>query len=173
SDLAAVEAIRLIAENLPLAVADGRNLQARENMLLGSLLAGLGLANAGVTAVHALSYPLGAVYGIPHGLANAMLLPQVMSFNAMGNPEKFADIAELMGQDLSGLTAREAAQAASFAVMDLMEDIGLPEGLESLDIPEEALTDLAERAMVLQRVLDNNPRTLTVEEAVGIYEEAY
>ena len=74
----------------PRPLPDGRNLEARENMLLGSMLAGLGLANAGVTAVHALSYPLGAMYGVPHGLANAILLPHVMNFNAIGNPHKFA-----------------------------------------------------------------------------------
>ena len=173
SDLVAREAIALIAEYLPVAVSDGRNIEARENMLLGSLLAGLGLANAGVTAVHALSYPLGAVYGIPHGLANAILLPHVTSFNCLGNPHKFADVAELMGEDTDGLTTREAAKLAGDSIMDLMADLEMPEGLEDLEIPHEALEDLAQKAMGLTRVLENNPRTITVEDALFIYEEAY
>lgn len=173
SDMVALEAIGLIAENLPLAYADGRNLEARENMLLGSLLAGLGLANAGVTAVHALSYPLGAVYGIPHGLANAMLLPHVMNFNYLGSPYKFALIAEIMGEDVEGLSPKEAAKSAGMAVMELMADMEMPEGLQDLEIPEDSLPDLADKAMVLGRVLENNPRNITKEDALFIYEEAF
>ncbi|MDY6852102.1 MAG: iron-containing alcohol dehydrogenase [Thermodesulfobacteriota bacterium] len=173
SDLAALEAIGLIAENLPLAVADGRNIEARENMLLGSLLAGLGLANAGVTAVHALSYPLGAVFGIPHGLANAMLLPHVMAFNSLGNPSKFADVAEVMGEDITDLNLREAANMAALSVFELMDDIGMPEGLELLDIPDDCFEELAETALALGRVMENNPRIMNLEDAVMIYEEAY
>lgn len=173
SDLAALEAIGLIAENLPLAVADGRNIEARENMLLGSLLAGLGLANAGVTAVHALSYPLGAVFGIPHGLANAMLLPHVMAFNSLGNPSKFADVAEVMGEDITDMNLREAANMAALSVFELMDDIGMPDGLEFLDIPDDCFEKLAEKALALGRVMENNPRIMNLEDAVMIYEEAY
>jgi len=173
SDLAALEAIGLIAENLPLAVADGRNIEARENMLLGSLLAGLGLANAGVTAVHALSYPLGAVFGIPHGLANAMLLPHVMAFNCLGNPSKFADVTEIMGEDITDLNLREAANMAALSVFELMDDIGMPEGLGLLDIPDDCFEELAETALALGRVMENNPRIMNLEDAVMIYEEAY
>ncbi|MFH1137783.1 MAG: iron-containing alcohol dehydrogenase [Pseudomonadota bacterium] len=173
TDLVAMEAIALIAENLPLAFADGRNLEARDNMLRGSLLAGLGLANAGVTAVHALSYPLGALFNIPHGLANAILLPHVMSFNAMGNPDKFAQVAELMGENIDDLNLREASQLAAATVQDLMVDLELEEGLSDLDIPEDSLEELAEKALGLTRVLDNNPRTLTKEDALFIYQEAF
>lgn len=173
SDLMALEAIQLIAEYLPMAVADGRNLDARENMLLASLLAGLGLANAGVTAVHALSYPLGAIYGVPHGLANGLLLPHVMSFNCLGSPAKFADIAEVMGEDVSDVKERDAAKMAASAVFELMDDIGMPEGLESLDIPEDAFPELAEKALALGRVMENNPRIMTTEDAIAIYQEAY
>lgn len=173
SDMVAREAIDLIAENLPLAVADGRNIEARENMLMGSLLAGLGLANAGVTAVHALSYPLGAIYGVPHGLANALLLPHVMKFNFLGSPDKFADIAMLMGEDVDDLPLREAAKEAGPAVFRLMEDMEMPEGLGDLEIPEDGLEELAEKAMGLARVLENNPRQMTREDALFIYEEAY
>jgi alcohol dehydrogenase class IV len=173
SDMAALEAIGLISEYLPIAYADGRNLEARENMAIGSLLAGMGLASAGVTAVHALSYPLGAIYGIPHGLANAILLPHVMSYNCLGDPEKFALIAEVMDENTDGLSPREAAKLSGIAVMELMGDLEMPEGLEDLDIPEDALEELAEKAMGLARVLENNPRVLTKEDAMFIYEEAY
>jgi len=173
SDMVALEAIGLIAEYLPQAVADGRNLEARENMLLASLLAGLGLANAGVTAVHALSYPLGAVYGVPHGLANALLLPHVMRFNCLGSPDKFALIAEIMGEDVEDLSPREAARLAAEAVAELMDDLRLPEGLDFLNIPEDSFPKLAEKALTLTRVMDNNPRTMTLEDAVAIYQEAY
>lgn len=173
SDMVAAEAISLIGEYLPQAVADGRNLEARSKMLFASLLAGLGLASAGVTAVHALSYPLGALYGVPHGLANGLLLPHVMNFNCIGNPNKFADVAAFLGEDVEGMSTRDAARLAGETVMSLMEDIEMPEGLESLEIPEDAFEDLAERALALTRVLDNNPRRITVEDAIAIYEEAY
>ena len=173
SDMVALEAIGLISENLPIAYADGRNLEARENMAIGSLLAGMGLASAGVTAVHALSYPLGAIYGIPHGLANAILLPHVMSYNCLGDPEKFALVAEVMDENTDGLSPREAAKLAGIAVMELMGEMDMPEGLEDLDIPEDALEELADKSMGLARVLENNPRVLTKEDAIFIYEEAY
>ena len=102
SEMMSLEAIRLISDNLRTAVHDGANIEAREAMLLGSLYAGLGLANAGVTAVHSLSYPLGGKYGISHGLANTIMLPPVMNFNLPGNLEKFVDIAELMGEVVDG-----------------------------------------------------------------------
>ena len=173
SDLAALEAIRLIAENLPLAVADGRNIEAREQMLMGSLLAGLGLANAGVTAVHALSYPLGAIYGIPHGLANALLLPHVMSFNAMGNPKKFAAVARAMGDPFTDLPRMIQARAAADLVLDMMDDIGLPSGLEELGVDPEDFEDLAEKGLALARVMENNPRAMDLDDAIMIYEEAF
>ena len=173
SDLVAGEAIALIGEYLPMAVADGRNIEAREKMLLGSLLAGLGLANAGVTAVHALSYPLGAIYGIPHGLANAVLLPHVMNFNYLGRPDKFAYVTELLGENVDDLSTRDAAKAAGLTVMELMSDLDMPDCLSDLEIPEDALDELADKAMALGRVLENNPRTITRDDALQIYEMAY
>jgi alcohol dehydrogenase len=173
SDLLAREAISLIGRYLPIAYADGRNMEARENMLRASLFAGMGLANAGVTAVHALSYPLGAVYGVPHGLANAMLLPYVMNFNCLGSPDKFAEIAVLLGEEVGSLSKREAAKLAGMVVMDLMSDLDFPESLEDLDIAQEDLPDLADKAMNLQRVLDNNPRMMDRDDALFIYEEAF
>ena len=96
SDLVAEKAIALIGGSLKKAVQKGDDIKARENMLLGSLLAGLALANAGVTAVHAMAYPLGAFFNIPHGLANAVLLPYVLEFNRIGHPERFARLGALL-----------------------------------------------------------------------------
>jgi alcohol dehydrogenase len=173
SEMVSLEAIGLISENLRTCVHNGANLEAREQMLLGSLYAGLGLANAGVTAVHSLSYPLGGQYGVAHGLANTLLLPHVMAFNLPGNLEKFAVIAEWMGEAVQDLPLREAAWQAVEAVKSLIEDCGIYTTLEDLDIPSEAFPELAKVAMTVARPLQNNPRKLTIEDAIEIYEDAY
>jgi alcohol dehydrogenase class IV len=173
SELMSLEAIRLISDHLRTAVHDGSNLEAREAMLLGSLYAGLGLANAGVTAVHSLSYPLGGKYGVSHGLANTIMLPPVMNFNLPGNLEKFADIAEVMGEIVDGLPLREAAYLAVEAVKTLIEDCGITTTLEDLEIPEADFPELAKVAITVARPLANNPCRMTIEEMVDLYQEAY
>lgn len=173
SEMISLEAIGLIAENLRTCVHDGSNIDARENMLLGSLYAGLGLANAGVTAVHSLSYPLGGRYGIPHGLANTVLLPAVMRFNLSGSIEKCAVIAETMGEFTDDLSLRDAAQLAVGAIEDLILDCNIYDSLETLGISPEAFPELAEIAMTVARPLENNPRKVTVADAIEIYEDAY
>jgi alcohol dehydrogenase len=173
SEVMSLEAIRLISDNLRTAVHDGTNIEAREAMLLGSLYAGLGLANAGVTAVHSLSYPLGGKYGISHGLANTIMLPRVMAFNLPGAREKFVDIAEIMGEVIDDLPIREAAYLAVEAVEDLIEDCGIFTTLEELEIPEADFPELAKVAMTVARPLANNPCKMTPEEMVEIYQECY
>ncbi len=173
SELLSLEAIRLISENLRTAVHDGTNIEAREAMLLGSLYAGLGLANAGVTAVHSLSYPLGGKYGISHGLANTIMLPRVMAFNLPGAQEKFVDIAEIMGELVDDLPLREAAYLSVEAVESLIEDCGIFTTLEELEIPEADFPELAKVAMTVARPLANNPCKMTPEEMVEIYQECY
>ena len=173
SEMISLEAIGLISDNLRTAVHDGQNVEAREAMLLGSLYAGLGLANAGVTAVHSLSYPLGGRYGISHGLANTILLPRVMAFNLPGALEKFAIIAEAMGEVVEGLPLREAAYLAVEAVEALIEDCGVMTTLEELEIPEEDFPEMAKVAMTVARPLANNPCKMTLEEMVELYQEAY
>jgi len=173
SELISLEAIYLISSNLRTCVHAGNNVEARGNVLLGSLYAGLGLANAGVGAVHSLSYPLGGKYGVSHGLANTIMLPHVMAFNLPGALEKFAVIAETMGEVIDALPLREAAFMAVEAVQTLIEDCGIYTTLEDLNIPEEALPELAEEAMTVLRPLENNPRKLTIEDAIDIYGEAY
>ena len=173
SEMISLEAICLIAANLRTCVHDGKNLEARSQMLLGSLYAGLGLANAGVTAVHSLSYPLGGRYGVPHGLANTLLLPHVMAFNLPGALEKFADIAEALGEAIEGLSVRDAAELAVEAVDHLIEDCGIHTTLEDLEIAEEDFEELAKVALTVARPLENNPRQVTLEDAVDIYRAAY
>jgi alcohol dehydrogenase len=173
SELLSLEAIRLISDNLRTAVHDGTNIEAREAMLLGSLYAGLGLANAGVTAVHSLSYPLGGKYGISHGLANTIMLPRVMAFNLPGAQEKFVDIAEIMGEIVDDLPLREAAYLSVEAVESLIEDCGVFTTLEELEIPEADFPELAKVAMTVARPLANNPCKMTPEDMVEIYQECY
>ncbi|MBI4776333.1 MAG: iron-containing alcohol dehydrogenase [Deltaproteobacteria bacterium] len=173
SDIYALEAIRLIGANLREAVFHGDDLEARTNMLLGSYLAGLGLANAGVGAVHALAYPLGALFGINHGTANAVLLPYVMEFNVPASVDRFSDVAWALGEPCADLSQRDAAAAAVEAVLALSEDIGIPEGLTDLDIPEDAIEELAVGAMKVARPIANNPRLVLFEDAVEIYKNAY
>jgi len=173
SELISLEAIALIAENLRTAVHDGTNIAAREKMLLGSLYAGLGLANAGVTAVHSLSYPLGGKFGIPHGLANTVLLPHVMNYNLPGAQEKFVDIAAAMGEIVADVPLREAAYLAVEAVNALIADCGVQTSLEELGIAEEDFEALAKIALTVARPLANNPRPVALEDAVAIYEDAF
>jgi alcohol dehydrogenase len=173
SELFSLEAIVLIAENLRTCVHDGKNLTARENMLRGSLYAGLGLANAGVTAVHSLSYPLGGKYGIGHGLANTLMLPAVMAFNLPAALDKFTDIAQAMGEITDGLPVREAAYLALEAVESLIEDCGIGSSLEEFGIKEKDFPALADVALTIARPLENNPRKVTKKDAIEIYADAF
>jgi alcohol dehydrogenase class IV len=173
SEMFSLEAIELIASNLRTCVHNGDDIAAREALLLGSLYAGLGLANAGVTAVHSLSYPLGGKYGIPHGMANTILLPAVMQFNLPGAIEKLAIVAELMGEVVEDLSLREAADMAVGAVEELIHDCDINDTLETLGVAREDFPELAEMAMTVARPLENNPRAVTEEDAIEIYEDAF
>jgi len=173
SELFSLEAMGLIAAHLRACVHNGSDVSARENMLLGSLYAGLGLANAGVTAVHSLSYPLGGKYGVPHGLANTVLLPAVMRFNLPAAIEKLAVVAEVMGEQVDDFSERDAAQIAVSAVEDMIDDCGILDTLETLGVAKVDFPELAESAMVVARPLANNPRNVSVEDAMEIYEDAY
>jgi len=172
SEMFSLEAIALIAENLRACVHDGKNIVARERMLLGSLYAGIGLANAGVTAVHSLSYPLGGKYGVCHGLANTMLLPAVMAFNMPSALEKFTDVAEAMGENVEGLPVRDAAYLALDAVEALIEDCGIHETLAQFGIKEKDFPALADVAVTVARPLENNPRKITKDDMIAIYAQA-
>lgn len=169
----ALAAVRLIAENLRRAVFHGDDIDAREHLLYGSLLAGMALADAGVGAAHALAYPLGGMYRISHGLANAMLIPTVMEFNLPAAERHFALIAKSMGEPVDGLPVRRAADAAVDAVRTLCADIGIPYFLSDLGIPRSDIPALVETALTVTRPVQNNPRTLGKDEAATIYEQLF
>jgi len=172
SEMFSLEAVALIAGNLRTCVHNGKDIEAREAQMLGSLYAGIGLANAGVGAAHSLSYPLGGKYGISHGIANTLMLPRIMEYNLPGALEKFALVAEAMGENTEGLSVRDAAMLAVEAVDNLIEDCGIATGLEELGIPEEDFPEMARVAMTVARPLENNPRKVTLEDAIAIYRTA-
>lgn len=173
TDGIALQAIKLISHSLRKAVYNGKDLKAREDMAMGSLLAGISLGNAGVGAVHALAYPLGGKFKVPHGVANSLLLPFVMKYNAVADLEKFAEVAKAMGENIEGLSLREAADHAVQALAQLSKDVGIPSSLKEVGVTASDISDLAEEASKIDRLLNNNPRWLTVKEIKKIYEEAY
>lgn len=172
TDLFAKEAVILIGRSLRTAVANGNNLQARYDMSIGSLYAGISLANAGVTAVHALAYPLGGQFNVAHGIANGLLLPYVMEFNVLGDVPKFAQIAQFLGEKVEHLPPLEQAYHGAKAVRAIYRDLKIPQSLTELKVPKEAILDMAKAAMNVTRLMVNNPREMTVEDIAKIYEKA-
>ncbi|MHB8992638.1 MAG: iron-containing alcohol dehydrogenase [Chloroflexota bacterium] len=172
TDMYALEAIRLIGANLRTAVGNGNDLPAREAMARASFYAGIAIANAGTNAVHALAYPLQGQHRITHGIANSLLLPYVLEFNALSNLARFAQVAEAMGEPVSGLSLRDAAARSTEACRLLSQDIGIPEKLGEVGIQPEHLDALVEGAMQVTRLLANNPRKVRPEDARAIYQRA-
>ncbi|YCA41548.1 iron-containing alcohol dehydrogenase [Bacillus sp. JZ8] len=173
TDGIALQAIKLISRSLRKAVYNGKDVQAREDMAMGSLLAGISLGNAGVGAIHALAYPLGGKFKVPHGVANSLLLPFVMKYNVVADLEKFAEVAKALGENIEGLSLREAANCTVYALTQLAQDIGIPSSLKDVGVTAEDIPNLAEEASKIDRLLNNNPRWLTVKEIEKIYEETY
>ncbi|MCJ2164705.1 MULTISPECIES: iron-containing alcohol dehydrogenase [unclassified Pseudodesulfovibrio] len=172
SDILAREAIVLIYNSIRTAYANGTNIKARSGMLRGSLLAGMAFANAGVTAVHAFAYPIGAEYHIPHGVANTIMLVPVMRFNMIGNLERFSELPTFFGLSTEGLSPRQAAQLGIDALVELAEDLNVPQHLSEYGVKEAAVPSLAESVMKVTRLLANNPRKLLVTDAERIYRAA-
>lgn len=171
-DIYALQGIRLIAANLQRAVKNGSDVEAREALAFGSLYGGLCLGPVNTAAVHALSYPLGGEFHIPHGLSNAILLPSVMKFNAEVCPERYADVAVAMGCE-PGKDAVETAQRGVDFIYQLADAVGIPKKLTDLNIPQTAVDGMAKAAMEVQRLLKNNPRTVTEQDARDIYNSLY
>ncbi|MEX2460554.1 MAG: iron-containing alcohol dehydrogenase [Paenibacillaceae bacterium] len=172
TDGIALHAIQLISRSIRAAVYNGKNIKAREDMAMGSLMAGISLGNAGVGAVHALAYPLGGKFKVPHGVANSLLMPYVMKYNAIANLEKFAQVAKALGENIEGLSLRDAAEVAVRAMAKLSRDVGIPSTLSEVGVTENDIPALAEEASEIDRLLNNNPRWLTVKEIDTIYREA-
>jgi len=173
SDLLAFRAMELLSKNIRMAYAHGENLVARSKMMEGSLLAGIAFANAGVGAVHAFAYPLGGEFHLAHGLTNTLMLPYVMRYNIMGCPSKFAQMAKAFGEKVEGISELVGAEIAVRFVERLSDDLRVPRRLRDVKIPESAIPGLAEGAMKVTRLLANNPRKITLEDAVAIYKSAY
>ena len=171
SDGMALTAIRLIAENLRQACANGENLEARSNMALASLIAGISFTNAGLGAVHGIAHPVGAQYGISHGAANGIILPYVMEYCLMANYPKFREIAIAMGEDVAGLSARDAAVYAVAAVEELKQDLGIPATLAEVGVPAAALEPIVKDAVTF-RLLPNSPRRLNADDLRIIVSQA-
>ena len=172
TDLFAKEAIILTGRSLRTAVANGNNLEARYDMAIGSLYAGISLANAGVTAVHALAYPLGGQFNVPHGVANGLLLPYVMEFNVLGSIPRFAQIAQFLGEKVEHLPLLEQAYQAPRAVKAIYRDLKIPQSLKELKVPKEAIPRMSQAAANVTRLMANNPRSMTVQDIEKIYEKA-
>ena len=172
SESLALSAIKLISENLRMSIADANNAEAMSNMQLAANMAGMAFTNTRLGVVHAIALPPSALFHIPHGIANAILLPHGMEFNLIGNPGKFADIACAMGEFVDGLTIMEAAMVAVDAVRELAADIGAPQTLESVGAEKDAIPKMAEDGMKSGH-LAVNPRQVSIEDVVKIFEAAY
>jgi alcohol dehydrogenase len=172
TDLLALEAIRLIGAHLRTAVGNGADPVARDAMARASMYAGIGIGNAGTNIVHALAYPLQGQHRVTHGVANSLLLPYGMEFNALSNLSKFARVAEALGEPISDLSPRAAAARSAEACRWLSQDIGIPQKMREVGIQAKDIGDLVDGAMKMTRLLVNNPRKVRPEDARAIFETA-
>lgn len=172
TDSMAIQAIKLISNNLRQAVSYGHNIEARDNMANASLLAGMAFNNAGLGYVHAMAHQLGGLYDIAHGVANALLLPHVLRYNLISNPQKFADIAEFMGENIEGLSVRDAAEKAITAISKLSKDVNIPTHLSELGVKEEDFEKMAELALEDGNAF-TNPIQGKKEDIIEIFKAAY
>ncbi|MCA9181889.1 MAG: iron-containing alcohol dehydrogenase [Planctomycetales bacterium] len=169
----AKEALRLMGGALERAVHHGHDSAARAEMLFGSMLAGQAFANSPVAAVHALAYPIGGHYHVPHGLSNALVLPHVLRFNCCTSPQPYAELAAIVFPKLAMMNSMETAAAFADELAALSERCGLPHRLRDMGIEKSDLPMLARDAMSQTRLLVNNPRAVTEADALEIYTSAW
>lgn len=172
TDACAIQAIKLIAKYLRRAVANGSDLEARDNMAYASMLAGMAFNNGNLGYVHAMAHQLGGQYDMPHGVANAILLPTVERYNMIANLEKFALIAEYMGEKTEGCSQLEAAEKAINAMQRLSTDVGIPATLKEMNVKEEDFELMAENALKDGNAF-SNPRKGNKKEIIELFREAY
>ena len=172
SDMFELKAIEMIAKWLPKAVATPSDIEARDGMATAQYIAGMAFSNVGLGLVHGMAHPLGAYYDIPHGVANALLLPFVMEYNKEAAKSKYRKIAEAMGVDTSAMNDDQAAQAAVDAVKALAVEVHIPQHLSEIGVPESGLPTLAQAAFN-DVCTPGNPRTATVEEILEVYKKAF
>jgi alcohol dehydrogenase class IV len=166
-------AVQLIFAHLETACTDGSDAEARSQMSLASLMAGMAFTNAGLGVTHALAYALGSHFGIPHGEATSLMLPQVMRFNLESCPELYRELAEAMGVHVSGLPAMRAAEIAAQAVEDLAAKLPLPKKLSEVGVTENSLEMMAADAFLLTRFRSSNPRDTKLEDLVQMLRNAF
>jgi alcohol dehydrogenase len=171
SDALCLQAIRLIGENLRRATGNGTDIDARSHMAAASALAGIGFAFAGLGSVHGLAHAIGARFHVPHGIANALILPFVMEASIIADMPRFRDIASALGEDVSGLTLREAAFAAVEAVATLKADLEIPTHLSEVGVREQSLKAIIEDAYGY-RLRPFSPRDFSREDFKGILRRA-
>lgn len=169
----ALTSIKAISSNLAKCVKDGSDLEAREQQAYGSMVAGMAFSMSGTAGVHAMGYPLGGEFHIPHGEANTALLRWVMEYNLEGCEEKFVPVAKAMGAYDSEMTAKEAARSALNAMIALGEEVGVKTRLRDFGIPKDAVKRMAESAMNETRLINNNPRKMDVKSVEEIYTKAW
>lgn len=170
SDMFEIEAIRLINKYLRIAVFDPENPKGREGMALAQYVAGMAFSNVGLGVVHGMAHPMGSLHNIPHGVANALLLPTIMEFNAPVCRPKYVEIAKAMGAYIEGMTEVEAAQAACDAVRDLAVEVGIPQHLSEIGIFEKDISTLADQA-IQDVCTPGNPRKVTRDDIVELYKK--
>jgi alcohol dehydrogenase class IV len=171
SDTFAIKAITLISRSIRRAFRNGEDIDARHDMLLGAMLGGMSIATSSTTAVHALAYPLGGKYRIPHGLSNAILLPHVMKFNQDAAAEKFRDIAAAMGIPVGALSTSQAADAMIESLYTLISNLNIALTLKDKGITDADLDFLVAAAAKVTRLLDNNPKLMTKDDIRAIYQK--
>ena len=170
SDMYELQAIKMIAENLPIAVEEPTNPVGREGMALAQYIAAQAFSNVGLGLVHGMAHPMGSLHDIPHGVANALLLPTIMEFNMPTRIEKYGVIAQHMGVDTAGMTPEEAAQAAVDAVRALSVRVGIPQHLSEIGITEADIPALAAQA-ITDVCTPGNPRDVTEAEIIELYKK--
>ena len=170
SDMYELQAIKMIAENLPIAVEEPQNPVGREGMALAQYNAAQAFSNVGLGLVHGMAHPMGSLHDVPHGVANALLLPTIMEFNMPVRIEKYGVIAQQMGVDTTGMSAEQAAQAAVDAVRALSIKVGIPQHLADLGITEDDIPALAEQALA-DVCTPGNPRDVTLQDIIELYKK--
>jgi len=176
SKLLAIESLKLLGTSIETAVFDGHNIEARSNMLLGSMMAGQAFANSPVAAVHALAYPIGGIFHVSHGLSNSLVLPHVLKFNSTNAKacEQYAFLAPFVFKDINQNTnTKNICNDFIDRLENLSSLLNLPSKLRELDIPKDACVKMAKESMKQTRLLVNNPREVTEEDAFNIYNAAW
>ncbi|AIE60275.1 iron-containing alcohol dehydrogenase [Bacillus methanolicus] len=171
TDALAIQAIKIISKYLPRAVANGKDIEAREQMAFAQSLAGMAFNNAGLGYVHAIAHQLGGFYNFPHGVCNAVLLPYVCRFNLISKVERYAEIAAFLGENVDGLSTYDAAEKAIKAIERMAKDLNIPKGFKELGAKEEDIETLAKNAMKDACAL-TNPRKPKLEEVIQIIKNA-